>query len=181
MKIYPKLFLAALFGMTALQASAQRVVTIIELDDKPLANHQLQDPRTLVGSAIASETFAADGLFRFNKSEIHNLHYRQADFSKLANLAIRGNYYVRVDAFADELGGEKYNQSLSEKRAKAVSKMLSSHYGVSSDKIIYTGWGENYPVVYCDTSKESLRFDRDDVIDCLSANRRVMVSVIKGN
>lgn len=180
-KIKSKLTIAALIALSALSAQAQRVVTVLEFDSKPVSTSQMQDPRTLINNtAIASDIFEADGLFNFNKSNIKNLNYRQDDFRKLANIAIEGNYYVRVDAFADELGTQQYNKNLSQRRAKAVTEMLSKYYGVNRAKISYTGWGENYPVVQCDTSKEALRDDRQGVIDCLAPNRRVMVSVIKG-
>lgn len=175
-----KFILCALLGLTAMTANAQRVVTIIELDSKPVSNANMQDPRTLVGNTIASETFSADGLFNFDRANIKNLHYRQNDFQKLANIAISGGYYVRVDAFADELGTKRYNQNLSQRRAKAVTEMLSKQYGIERSKISYTGWGEDYPIVTCDTSKEALRYERAEVVECLAPNRRVMVSVIKG-
>lgn len=172
---------ASLLLAASLTAQAQRVVTILELDDKSASTSQMQDPRTLVSNnAIAFDTFEADGLFNFNKSNIKNLRYRQHDFQKLADIAISGGYYIRVDAFADELGSNQYNKNLSQRRAKAVTDMLAKQYGVSRSKISYTGWGENYPVVHCDTSKAALRYDRQEVIECLAPNRRVMVSVIKG-
>ena len=179
--IKSKLTLITILSLSGLSVQAQRVVTILEFDSKPLSTSQMQDPRTLVNNtAIASDTFEADGLFNFNKSNIKNLTYRQSDFRKLANIAIEGDYYVRVDAFADELGSTKYNKNLSNNRAKAVTQMLIKNYGINASKISYTGWGEDYPVVKCDTSKEALRIDRKEVIECLSPNRRVMVSVIKG-
>lgn len=176
-----KLIIATLFVSPVLSVQAQRVVTILEIEGKSVPSSQLQDPRTLNNkTTIASDIFEADGLFNFNKSNIRDLNYRQNDFQRLANIAIQGNYYVRVDAFADELGSQQYNKNLSQRRAKSVMEMLSQYYGINRAKISYTGWGENYPVVQCDTSKESLRYDRENVIDCLAPNRRVMVSVIKG-
>lgn len=171
----------ALFGCQPDEAFAKRHVTILEIDSMPVAQNQLQDPRTLINNAVASKTFSADGLFVFNKSQLKDLSYYQEDFENLAAIAKAENLFVRVDAFADEIGTQTYNLKLSQKRAKTVADYLVNRLGVSRNKIISTGWGENYPVVECDTSKSTIRNKtlRQEAIECLKPNRRVTISVVK--
>ena len=52
---------------------------------------------------------------------------------------------VQVEGYTDSVGGDEYNQKLSENRAGAVRDFLVSQ-GVSMDNISATGFGKNSPV-----------------------------------
>ena len=59
---------------------------------------------------------------------------------------------VQVEGYTDSVGGEEYNQKLSENRAAAVRDFLVSQ-GVSMDNISATGFGKNSPVASNDTAQ----------------------------
>ena len=52
---------------------------------------------------------------------------------------------VQVEGYTDNVGGEEYNQKLSEQRAQTVGDYLISQ-GVSSANVTATGFGLNHPV-----------------------------------
>jgi outer membrane protein OmpA-like peptidoglycan-associated protein len=52
---------------------------------------------------------------------------------------------IKVDGHTDSTGSEKYNQTLSERRAQSVSNYLRS-LGVTADRITEMGFGESIPV-----------------------------------
>jgi outer membrane protein OmpA-like peptidoglycan-associated protein len=52
---------------------------------------------------------------------------------------------VLIEGFTDNVGGESYNQQLSERRAEAVRSALVSR-GVDASRIDVAGYGEEYPV-----------------------------------
>ncbi len=52
---------------------------------------------------------------------------------------------VQVEGYTDNVGGEEYNQKLSEQRAQTVGDYLISQ-GVSSSNVTATGFGLNHPV-----------------------------------
>lgn len=159
-------------------ASAQRHVTILEFDiPKP---SKKEDPRK-IENAVATESFSADGLFDFDKSTLKNLTYLHSDFERLTNMAKNENLHIRVDAFADEIGSESYNMKLSQQRAKNVADYLVYGFDISPSNISYRGWGEQYPVVTCDTSKATMQNSalRKKAIECLKPNRRVTISLVK--
>ncbi len=52
---------------------------------------------------------------------------------------------VVVEGHTDHLGPKRYNQKLSEKRAKAIVKALKAQ-GISSNRITAVGYGETQPV-----------------------------------
>ena len=71
---------------------------------------------------------------------------------------------LQVEGYTDSVGGESYNQKLSENRADAVRDFLLAQ-GVSHDNITSTGYGESSPVA--DNNSASGR----------SQNRRVQLVV----
>jgi outer membrane protein OmpA-like peptidoglycan-associated protein len=75
---------------------------------------------------------------------------------------------VMIEGFTDSVGGEEYNQGLSERRAEAVRAALAD-LGISSDRINARGYGKNYPVA--DNSTAAGR----------QLNRRVEVVISKDN
>lgn len=52
---------------------------------------------------------------------------------------------IEIGGYTDSIGSEKYNQVLSEKRAKSVVDFLS-HMGISADRLSYKGYGAASPV-----------------------------------
>jgi peptidoglycan-associated lipoprotein len=86
--------------------------------------------------------------------------------SKLGTIAsfISSHPQVRLmaEGHCDERGSSEYNMGLGENRAKAVKNYLSS-YGVSSDRIETTSYGE----------ERTVRQNCGDDESCNGANRRV--------
>jgi OOP family OmpA-OmpF porin len=75
---------------------------------------------------------------------------------------------VVISGFTDRLGSDKYNLTLSEKRANAVRDYLVNS-GVAATRLNAVGKGEASPVVTCTNKK------RTDLIKCLESNRRVEI------
>lgn len=53
---------------------------------------------------------------------------------------------IRVTGHTDSQGDDKHNLTLSAKRAQAVKLALTSHWGVSADRIQTNGQGESQPI-----------------------------------
>ena len=53
---------------------------------------------------------------------------------------------LRAEGHADERGSSEYNMGLGENRSRAVKNYLTS-YGISSDRIDLTSYGEERPTV----------------------------------
>lgn len=58
---------------------------------------------------------------------------------------------VSVEGFTDSVGGDEYNQQLSERRANAVRQSLVG-LGVEPDRITASGYGKAFPVAGNDTA-----------------------------
>ena len=118
-------------------------------------------------------TVAADALFDFNKAVL-----RPAGKAKLDELvskakAIKLEVILAV-GHTDRIGGDAYNQKLSEKRAAAVKEYLVAK-GIEANRVYTEGKGEKQPVTgdKCKGTKKSKA-----LIDCLQPDRRVDIEVI---
>ncbi|UZE95469.1 OmpA family protein [Alkalimarinus alittae] len=53
---------------------------------------------------------------------------------------------VTIEGHTDSSGDAKYNQYLSEKRAKSIAKILVEDYGIESSRVSAIGYGEEKPI-----------------------------------
>ena len=87
--------------------------------------------------------------------EIH-FDYNSADISKssmpsvqelgkaLSNASLKGSTFV-VAGHTDAVGGEAYNQDLSERRADTIKKYLTEKYGITGSDLVTVGYGKTKP------------------------------------
>lgn len=139
----------------ALDLSAT-VINIVGLQPQGLVANvaELQQAMSALG-AQESEleirvNLPADVLFDFDKSDI------RPDAGKaLTSLAtiIRANPNgrTRLEGHTDAVGNDKYNQSLSERRAESVKQWLVKNEHLDGSKFITKGWGKTKPVGPNDT------------------------------
>jgi OmpA-OmpF porin, OOP family len=117
----------------------------------------------------------ADALFNYDRYDLANL--RPEGKARLDNLAARlktlsGVEAIKLTGHADRLGGDNYNQRLSERRAETVKNYLVSK-GVDSNLMQTSSRGESEPL----TSQCSGNTRTKSLIECLQADRRVEVEV----
>src|SRR5215218_2118582 len=87
--------------------------------------------------------------------EIH-FDYNSADISKesmpevqalgkaLSNSSLKGSTFV-VAGHTDAIGGEEYNQGLSERRADTIKRVLTEKYGLNGSDLVTVGYGKTKP------------------------------------
>ena len=87
--------------------------------------------------------------------EIH-FDYNSADISKtsvsavlelgkaLSDASLKGSTFV-VAGHTDAIGGESYNQELSERRADTIKRYLTEKYGIAGTDLVTVGYGKTKP------------------------------------
>lgn len=123
-------------------------------------------------AATIEVTLPADVLFDFDKADLRPS--AQQALQEVANLArdkARGP--VAVHGHTDALGGDAYNQKLSERRANAVKAWLVAREGLPAARLSTAGFGARNPVA------PNRRTDGSDDPDGRQLNRRVTVILRK--
>ncbi len=95
--------------------------------------------------------------FEYDKAEIPN-SYNEKLQETVNFLRENPEYRVKLEGHTDSRGSFKYNQKLSEKRAKAVADALIG-LGIGKERISYEGYGENLPVA-SNATKEGRALNR---------------------
>jgi outer membrane protein OmpA-like peptidoglycan-associated protein len=62
----------------------------------------------------------------------------------LSNNSMRGSTFV-VAGHTDAVGGESYNQDLSERRADTIKRYLTEKYGINGADLVTVGYGKTKP------------------------------------
>lgn len=114
---------------------AAAAVVVAAVDPMP---EPIEEPMEIVRVEL-------DVKFDFDKDRVKPESY--GDIKALADFM---NQYPQttttVEGHTDGTGSEKYNQTLSERRAKAVRSVLVDEYGVESERVNAVGYGESRPV-----------------------------------
>lgn len=115
-------------------------------------------------------TMSATELFEFDSAKLRGEQPKLDDIARVLteNPSLTG---ITISGHTDRIGSEKYNQTLSEKRAAAAKEYLVGK-GIAADRLTTEGKGESQPIVQCNDKK------RSDLIKCLEPNRRVEVEQI---
>jgi outer membrane protein OmpA-like peptidoglycan-associated protein len=62
----------------------------------------------------------------------------------LSDSSLKGSTFV-LAGHTDAIGGEAYNQDLSERRADTIKKYLIEHYGLNGANLVAVGYGKTRP------------------------------------
>jgi outer membrane protein OmpA-like peptidoglycan-associated protein len=62
----------------------------------------------------------------------------------LSNASLKGSTFV-VAGHTDAIGGEAYNQDLSERRADTIKRYLTDKYGINGTDLVTVGYGKTKP------------------------------------
>jgi outer membrane protein OmpA-like peptidoglycan-associated protein len=84
--------------------------------------------------------------FDYNSAEISttSLASVQALGKALSNPNLKGSTFL-VAGHTDSLGGESYNQDLSERRADTIKRYLVERFGIASADLVTVGYGKSKP------------------------------------
>jgi len=117
-------------------------------------------------------TLPADILFDFDKAEIRPS--AQGALHEVAQvLRERAHGPVTIQGYTDALGGESYNQRLSERRAIAVRTWLGANEGLATMQFTVAGFGARNPVA------PNRKPDGSDDPEGRQRNRRVTFIITK--
>ena len=117
---------------------------------------------TIAEIAVGKPNVDLDITFDYNSANISSssLPNVQALGRVLTNPNLKGSTFM-VGGHTDAVGGEGYNQDLSERRADSIKRYLTDKFGIAGSDLVTVGYGKTKPK------------DGTDPMD--PANRRVQV------
>jgi outer membrane protein OmpA-like peptidoglycan-associated protein len=84
--------------------------------------------------------------FDYNSAEISKSSEAAVDElgKALSDPGLKGSTFM-VAGHTDAVGGEGYNQELSERRADAIKKVLTEEFGINGSDLVTVGYGKSRP------------------------------------
>lgn len=125
------------------------------------AGIQLKLQPLLIGANLTLK----DILFETNSAQLNEISF--AELSRVLGLMKQNpKLKVEINAHTDDVGSERYNLALSEKRAQSVVDFLIENK-IKKDRFVANGLGESQPVVPNDSEENRAR------------NRRVVLKIVE--
>lgn len=111
------------------------------------------DAQSDLTGAVVGDSFVLEGVnFDFDQAEIRPDAKDILDGVTQKLIQTAPEVKVEIGGHTDELGESAYNQQLSERRAKAVSRYLQAG-GVADERLTERGYGESEPVAPNDSEE----------------------------
>ena len=103
-----------------------------------------------VDPIVKNKAIVFDNLyFEFDSDKLKSMSFPALD-EVVEMLLDNPDLHISVNGHTCSLGSDTYNQKLSEKRARAVTRYLEDH-GVDASRLEYHGYGETMPIASNDT------------------------------
>jgi outer membrane protein OmpA-like peptidoglycan-associated protein len=132
-----------------------QLIRVTYPSDKPTIEQQLAKSRKAITWGINFD-FNSDTIRPVSEPVLKEIAQAMAD---------RPDWKLTVTGHTDNIGGHKYNQELSRKRAAAVKKALVERYRVDANRLSTGGAGDFAPI------------DTNDTLEGRARNRRVELTL----
>lgn len=146
-------------GLTVAKTTDQWLIAEASLDRMLEAYTQRQGAGDDFFIPIVKNPQGGDSLalfFGFNEDTLSKRSVRQLQIVAEA-IKMDGGKKLEISGHTDDVGGERYNQGLSERRAAAVKAQLVT-FGVPEEQVVTKGFGKSQPRrMYSTTADEQAR------------------------
>jgi outer membrane protein OmpA-like peptidoglycan-associated protein len=127
-------------------AIARETKFVDGLRNRPTRSLSLGERQEIAELAAAKPQINLEIQFDFNSADISRSSTQavQELGKALSNPSLKGSTFV-VAGHTDAVGGEAYNQELSERRADTIKRYLVERYGITGSNLVTVGYGESKP------------------------------------
>ncbi len=127
----------------AVKADQTRFVQSLRYRTRSLSTADREEIATI---AATKPNIDLDIQFDYNSADISqsSLPAVQSLGQALSNPDLKGSTFV-VAGHTDAVGGEAYNQNLSERRAATIKKYLTDKFGIAGSDLVTVGYGKDKP------------------------------------
>ena len=157
------IFLLLLFTACLLSGSAIRAESVLSSGEL-IEKLDIREPRTrglvkTTGARVTTNSAVSTGQgvsapsvvlnipFAYNSSELSDSSVTQLnELGRALNSEALGSYAFEIAGHTDATGSATYNRDLSIRRAETVKYYLDMQLGISPERLVAKGWGEDKPI-----------------------------------
>jgi outer membrane protein OmpA-like peptidoglycan-associated protein len=127
-------------------AKAKEINFVETLRNRKTRSLSLGEREEIAQIASTKPNIDLDIQFDYNSADIRkaSLPAAQELGKALSNPSLKGSTFV-VAGHTDAIGGEAYNQDLSERRADTIKRFLIDNYGINGTDLVTVGYGKDKP------------------------------------
>jgi outer membrane protein OmpA-like peptidoglycan-associated protein len=125
---------------------AKEINFVSTLRNRKTRSLSLGEREEIAEIALSKPKIDLDIQFDYNSAEISksSLPSVQELGKALSDASLKGSTFV-VAGHTDGVGGETYNQDLSERRADTIKKYLTEKFGIHGTDLVTVGYGKTKP------------------------------------
>jgi outer membrane protein OmpA-like peptidoglycan-associated protein len=127
-------------------AKAREIQFVDTLRNRNTRSLSLGERDQIAEIAATKPNIDLDIQFDYNSAEIRKASMAsvQALGKALSDPSLKGSTFV-VAGHTDAIGGDAYNQDLSERRADTIKRYLGEKYGIAGTDLVAVGYGKTKP------------------------------------
>jgi outer membrane protein OmpA-like peptidoglycan-associated protein len=127
-------------------AQAKETTFVNSLRNRPTRSLSLGEREEVAQLAATKPKIDLEIHFDYNSAEINKASMQavQELGKALTDPSLKGSTFV-VAGHTDAIGGEEYNQGLSERRADTIKRYLSEKFGINGSELVTVGYGKTKP------------------------------------
>ncbi|MBU6463793.1 MAG: OmpA family protein [Bradyrhizobium sp.] len=127
-------------------AKAKEASFVQTLRNRKTRSLSMTEREEIADIAATKPNIDLDIQFDYNSAEIRtaSMSSVQALGQALSNPNLKGSTFI-VAGHTDAIGGEAFNQGLSERRADTIKKYLVDKFGIAGSDLVTVGYGKDRP------------------------------------
>ena len=127
-------------------AQAKEINFVATLRNRKTRSLSLGEREEIAELAATKPRIDLEIRFEYNSADIskNSMTAVQELGKALSDTSLKGSTFV-VAGHTDAVGGESYNQDLSERRADTIKKYLTDKYGLTGANLVTVGYGKTKP------------------------------------
>ena len=144
--LQPKPLTRGLSAGTDTAARANETTFVNSLRNRSTRSLSLGEREEVAQLAATKPKIDLEINFDYNSAEINNASMQavQELGKALTDPSLKGSTFV-VAGHTDAIGGEEFNQGLSERRADTIKRYLTDKFGINGSELVTVGYGKTKP------------------------------------
>jgi outer membrane protein OmpA-like peptidoglycan-associated protein len=131
----------------------------------PVRTRGVGPAKPLLSSPLPQPTVALNVLFTPNSATLPTTSYAEVDkLGMVLSWPQYTDYRIQLAGHTDNLGSERKNQALSERRVQSIKAYLTQHFRIAPERVQVMGYGSTKPIAPNDTPEGRAKNRRVEVV-----------------